>query len=156
MLKSSVQAPRDCRRHFNVHDDPKKKLCDEFVIRHWTSLEFFEMLFFPYVERFSLLTAFVYGSRHVSDCLIGKTASYNFYTRRIKQQSLCRSLGLREVETPRISRQWIPECGKVVSLTHRPSSNPPRRYFWYSFLLEAASTPGSYCFRKDLVNEKSK
>ena len=31
--------------------------------------------------------------------------------------------------------------GKVVSLTHRPPL-PPRKYTWYSFLLEAASTLG--------------
>ena len=31
--------------------------------------------------------------------------------------------------------------GKVASLTHRPPS-PPRKYSWYSFLLEAESTPG--------------
>jgi len=31
--------------------------------------------------------------------------------------------------------------GKVVSLTHRPPS-PPRKCSWYSFLLEAESTPG--------------
>jgi len=34
--------------------------------------------------------------------------------------------------------------GKVVSLTHRPplTTPPPRKYSWYSFLLEAESTPG--------------
>jgi len=31
--------------------------------------------------------------------------------------------------------------GKVASLTHRPLL-PPRKYSWYSFLLEAESTPG--------------
>jgi len=31
--------------------------------------------------------------------------------------------------------------GKVISLTHRPPL-PPRKYIWYSFLLEAESTPG--------------
>ena len=31
--------------------------------------------------------------------------------------------------------------GKVVSLTHRPSL-PCRKHTWYSFLLEAESTPG--------------
>jgi len=31
--------------------------------------------------------------------------------------------------------------GKVVSLTHRPLL-PPRKYSWYSFLLEAESSPG--------------
>ena len=31
--------------------------------------------------------------------------------------------------------------GKVVNLTHRPPL-PHRKYTWYSFLLEAESTPG--------------
>jgi len=31
--------------------------------------------------------------------------------------------------------------GKVASLTHRPPLHP-RKYSWYSFLLEAESTPG--------------
>jgi hypothetical protein len=31
--------------------------------------------------------------------------------------------------------------GKVVSLTHQPSLSP-RKYTWYSFLLESDSTPG--------------
>ena len=31
--------------------------------------------------------------------------------------------------------------GKVVSLTHRPPL-PPTKHSWYSFLLEAESTPG--------------
>ena len=43
--------------------------------------------------------------------------------------------------------------GKVVSLTHRPPL-PPRKYSWYSFLLEAESTPGPWCDRKDYVNER--
>ena len=34
------------------------------------------------------------------------------------------------------------ECGKVVSPTHR-TPLPPRKYSWYSFLLEAESTPGT-------------
>jgi hypothetical protein len=33
------------------------------------------------------------------------------------------------------------DVGKVVSLTHRPPL-PPRKYTWYSFLLQAESTPG--------------
>jgi len=33
------------------------------------------------------------------------------------------------------------EGGKVVSLTHQPPL-PPRKYTWYSSLLEAESTPG--------------
>ena len=52
-----------------------------------------------------------------------------------------------------ISRQSAHEGGKVVSPTHRPPL-PPRKYSWYSFLLEAEPTPGPYCGRKDYVNEK--
>jgi hypothetical protein len=40
-----------------------------------------------------------------------------------------------------ISRQSAHEGGKVVSHTHRPRL-PPRKYSWYSFLLEAESIPG--------------
>ena len=40
-----------------------------------------------------------------------------------------------------ISRQSAREGGKAVSLTHRLPL-PPRKYFWYSFLLETESTPG--------------
>jgi hypothetical protein len=35
-----------------------------------------------------------------------------------------------------------------------PAAFTPRKYSWYSFLLEAESTPGLYCGRKDYVNEK--
>ena len=52
-----------------------------------------------------------------------------------------------------ISRQSANEGSKVVSSTHRPLL-PPRKYSWYSFLLEAESTPGPKCERKDYVNEK--
>jgi len=39
-----------------------------------------------------------------------------------------------------ISRHSAHEGGKVVSPTHRPLL-PPTKYSWYSFLLEAESTP---------------
>jgi hypothetical protein len=39
-----------------------------------------------------------------------------------------------------ISRQSAHEGGEVVSPTHRPPV-PPRKYCWYSFLLEAESNP---------------
>jgi len=40
-----------------------------------------------------------------------------------------------------ISRQSAHEGGKVVRPTHR-APLPPRKYSWYSFLLEAESTQG--------------
>ena len=42
--------------------------------------------------------------------------------------------------------------GKVVSLMHRPPL-PPRKYTWYSFLLEAELTPGPQCDWKDYVTD---
>jgi len=36
-----------------------------------------------------------------------------------------------------------------------PAALKPRKYSWYSFLLEAESTPRAQCRRKDYVNEKS-
>jgi len=37
---------------------------------------------------------------------------------------------------------------------YAPAVFIPRKYSWHSFLLEAVSTPGPYCGRKDYVNEK--
>jgi hypothetical protein len=45
-----------------------------------------------------------------------------------------------------ISRQSAQDGGKIINPTHRPPL-PPRKYSWYSFLLEAESTPGPYCGR---------
>jgi hypothetical protein len=41
----------------------------------------------------------------------------------------------------KISRQSAHDGGNVVSPTHWPPL-PPRKYPWYSFPLEAGSTPG--------------
>ena len=66
---------------------------------------------------------------------------------------LDRSWGFQEAENPRFQDQTAHEGGKVGSLTHRPPLLP-RNCSWYSFLLEAESTPGPQCSRKDYVNEK--
>jgi hypothetical protein len=58
------------------------------------------------------------------------------------------TLGLQEIETPRISRQSAHEGGKGVSPTYLLSL-PPRRYPWYSFMSEALSIPGPQCGQKD-------
>ena len=49
--------------------------------------------------------------------------------------------GFQEVKVPRLRDSGTGLC-KVVSLTHRPLFTP-RKYSWYSFLLETESTPGS-------------
>jgi len=60
--------------------------------------------------------------------------------------------GSRRLRLP-ISRQMAHEGGKVVSPTHRPPL-PPRKYSWYSFLLEAESTPGSLVHPEGLCQWK--
>jgi hypothetical protein len=54
---------------------------------------------------------------------------------------LDRPLGIQEGEAHRFFRQSAHEGGTVVSPTHWPPL-PPRKDSWYSFLLEAESTPG--------------
>jgi hypothetical protein len=66
---------------------------------------------------------------------------------------LDRPLEFQESEASRISGLSACEGGKVVSRTHRQPLHP-RLHHWYSFLLEAESTPGPQCGRKDYVNEK--
>jgi hypothetical protein len=59
--------------------------------------------------------------------------------------------GSRRLRLPDF-KQSAHESGKVVCCTHRTSSSP-KKYSWYSFLLEAESTPGPRCGRKDYVND---
>ena len=52
-----------------------------------------------------------------------------------------------------ISGQSAHEGGNVINPMHWPPLLP-RKYSWYSFLLEAELTPGPHCGQKDYVNEK--
>jgi hypothetical protein len=45
------------------------------------------------------------------------------------------------------------EGGKVCQ-PYAPAAFTPMKYSWYSFLLEAESTPGPKCGRKDYVKDK--
>ena len=38
---------------------------------------------------------------------------------------------------------------------YAPAAFTPRKYSWYSFLLEAESTPGPHCDRKDFMSMKN-
>ena len=59
--------------------------------------------------------------------------------------------GSRRLEIPNFKSRHM----KVVRLSALCTGRLyPRKYSWYSFLLEAESTPGPYCGRKDYVNEK--
>jgi hypothetical protein len=53
----------------------------------------------------------------------------------------------------KISRQSAHEGGNVASPRHLPSL-PPRKYSWFSFLLEAKPSPRPWYYRKDYVIKK--
>jgi hypothetical protein len=66
-----------------------------------------------------------------------KNVSINLYTQ-------CELLGSEAIaiEAPTFSLEnWLTDGGEVVSLTRRPPF-VPQEDTWYSFLLEAESTPG--------------
>ena len=70
--------------------------------------------------------------------------------------SLCKPITRPEnsmsLRTPRFGGK---RYTKVVSLSALRTGRPyPQEIFWYSFLLEAVSTPGLQCRRKDFVIEK--
>jgi hypothetical protein len=54
---------------------------------------------------------------------------------------LDRPLRFQEVEASKFQDSRHMKAGKVVSPTHR-STLPPRKYSWYSFLLQAELTKG--------------
>ena len=67
-------------------------------------------------------------------------------------QALSGSEGSRNLRFPDFMTT-AQDGGKVVSLTHRPPL-PPRKYCWYSFLLEAESAPAPQYDRKDFMSMK--
>jgi hypothetical protein len=80
-----------------------------------------------------------------------KGVNNSHYKGRPPYTGMDRPLGLQTVEAPRISRQSAHQGG---SRKHRPPLLP-RKYSWYSFLLEAKSTRGPYCDRKNYVNKRT-
>jgi hypothetical protein len=51
--------------------------------------------------------------------------------------------GFETLKIPHFLDNWLIDAGEIVSLRHRPPfTPPPQEDSWYSFLLEAQSTPG--------------
>jgi len=66
---------------------------------------------------------------------------------------LDRPRGFQEVKVPRFRDNgtgWWQGCQPYA-----PAAFTPRKYSWYSFTLEAESTPGPQCDRKDFMSMKN-
>jgi len=66
--------------------------------------------------------------------------------------SLDKPWGSQEVEAPIFQDNRHMKVARLSA--HAPVAFTPRKYSWYSFPLEAESTPGPCCGRKDYVYEK--
>jgi hypothetical protein len=83
------------------------------------------------------------------------------YGKKGKGKGKGKAITLQALTDPEGSRSLrLPEF-QIIGTLRWQGSQPyssaaftPRKYSWYSFLLEAKSTPGRYCGRKDYVNEK--
>jgi hypothetical protein len=77
---------------------------------------------------------------------------FNYEIKNVPVTGLEWPRGFQEVKIPRFhdnSTGWWEGCQPYA-----PAAFTPRKYTWYSFLLEAESTPGPQCDRKDYVTEK--
>ena len=86
---------------------------------------------------------------------LGKDRGSLHIGKAIPLQAWHRPWGFQQVEAPRFQRQSARDGGRL-SVQRTGHLNPLHEIPWYSFLLEAESTPEPQCGRKDYVNEKSR
>ena len=72
---------------------------------------------------------------------------------KVKVMQFYRPQGFQEFEVPRFRNNQHMEVASLSAL-RTGRLQPPRKYSWYSFLLEAESNLGPWCGQKDYVNEK--
>jgi hypothetical protein len=115
-----------------------------------------DMLFYPSHSLFVLLPCdipTVFPDR--SFCVF---LTSPMHTKSSPITGLDRPTGFQDVEAPRFLDNLHMKVVRLSAIrTGRlyPPPPPPRKYSWSSFLLEAESTPGPQCGRKDYVNEKN-
>jgi hypothetical protein len=63
--------------------------------------------------------------------------------------------GFKSSRFPNFTDNQLTDGGYIISLTRRPRFTP-QEDFWYSFLLEAKSTPGPQCGWKEYISLRTK
>jgi hypothetical protein len=133
----------DRRLNWKVHISKKRKQTDlKAKETNWLigrksnlSLENKLLVYKAIIKPIWIYTIELWGCASKSNTAIMQRKKKQSHYRPGVAQMVSRKLRLPDFMTT------AQDSGKVVSLTHRPPL-PPRKYTWYSFLLETESTPG--------------